>query len=372
MRLPFTANDRPSVGVELELGLVDERTMALTSAIQPILAVLPAEFAEGVKPELMQSSLEVISGVCETIAEAERDLTRKLRAVQKAADSQGVRLLWSATHPFSSWREQEVTPTQRYQGLIDLHQDLARQLVTQGLHVHVGVDSGEKAILICNRMLEHLPLLLALSVNSPCWDGRVTGLQSYRSKVMEGLPTAGLPHQMANWSEYTWLIDHLTETGFINSIREIWWDIRPHNNFGTVEVRICDLPGSLDEAMTLAAMIQSMVVYFSDQIDEGSFPRNAHAVMVRQNKWRAARYGRRARLVDSYTYAAHDIQDLAGRWTERLLPVASRLECVAYLERLPALAAAPSAAARQLSLLEETGDPTVTVRRLTDSTRLTD
>ena len=122
---------------------------------------------------------------------------------------------------------------------------MARRLVTFGLHVHVGVDSGDKAVMICDRIMRHLPTLLALSVSSPFWEGRRTGLQSHRSKVMEGLPTAGLPTLMRNWSEYVWLVNHMIDTGFINTIREIWWDVRPHHNFGTVEVRVCDMPGNL-------------------------------------------------------------------------------------------------------------------------------
>ena len=175
-------------------------------------------------------------------------------------------------------------------------QDMGRQLVTFGLHVHVGVDSGDKAVMICDRIMRHLPTLLALSCNSPWWDNRVTGLHSHRSKIMESLPTAGLPPLMRNWSEYVWLVNHLIETGFITTIRDIWWDVRPHHNFGTVEVRVCDMPGSLDDVLAITALIQCLVYGLSEEIDGGTYQHDHHPMMVRQNKWRrgAVRPGRRA------------------------------------------------------------------------------
>ena len=206
------------------------------------------------KPELMQCVLEINTDVCDTIGDAERDLRGKIAIVESACDALGLRLWWGATHPFSSWEDQQITPDARYLQLVNLLQEMARRLVTFGLHVHVGVDSGDKAVMICDRIMRHLPTLLALSVSSPFWEGRRTGLQSHRSKVMEGLPTAGLPTLMRNWSEYVWLVNHMIDTGFINTIREIWWDVRPHHNFGTVEVRVCDMPGNLTDTLAIAAL----------------------------------------------------------------------------------------------------------------------
>ena len=184
--------------------------------------------------------------VCQSVADAHRDLAEKIGIVEEIAHSHGMLLFWSGTHPFSRWQDQIVTQSDRYLDLIDLLQETARRIITFGLHVHVGVDSGDKAIMICDRILQHLPTLLALSANSPFWQGRNTGLHSQRSKIMETLPTAGLPPLMRNWSEYVWLLNNMVETGFIKTIRELWWDVRPHHNFGTVEVRICDMPPSLD------------------------------------------------------------------------------------------------------------------------------
>ena len=368
--ISFKGSAAPTVGIEIELGLVDAQTMALRSANEAILAKMPPALAESIKPELMQCYVEINSSICRTIDDADLDLRRKLRVLQQAADELGLRLLWSATHPFSSWREQRITPNERYLGLVNLMQDTARQLVTFGLHVHVGVDSGGKAIMICDRILEHLPTLLAASANSPFWDGRPTGMHSYRSRIMDSLPTAGLPPIMRNWSEYVWLVNHLIETGYIETIREIWWDVRPHHNFGTVEVRICDLPGSLEDALALAALIQCLVKMLSDQIDRGTYQNDRHPLMVRQNKWRAARYGLDAQLVSFATHKLEPARQVLAQLVETLQPVAEELGCPVQLQRIRQIAAKPTWAEQQMEIWKATGDPAEVVRRFTDRSRV--
>ena len=329
---PFTRNDSPTIGVEVELQLVDAETMALSSAIEQVLQRVPESLQERIKPELMQSYLEINTGICHTVAEVRDDLEKTLGVLEDITGKLGLKLYWAATHPFSRWRDQEITVNDRYYRLVQLMQDVARRLVTFGLHVHIGVDSGDKAILVCDRMLRHLPLLLALSTNSPFWNGRSTGLHSNRSMVMQDLPTAGLPHQMRNWSEYVWLINHLIDTGFINTIREIWWDIRPHHNFGTVEIRICDVPASLDQVVSITALVQCLVKAISDEIDEGTYFAEYHPMMVQQNKWRAIRYGAEARLVDSDDYKQYSVQKTTERLISLLTPVAKELDCLAELK----------------------------------------
>ncbi len=369
-KLEFRSNDKPTVGIEIELGLVDQESMALSSSIQSLLDALPDEMSASYKPELMQCYIEVNTDVCDTIGQAETDLQQKLITLESAADQVGVGLWWGATHPFSSWRDQVVTPTERYMNLIDLLQDMARQLVTFGLHVHVGVDSGDKAVMICDRIMQHLPTLLALSSSSPFWDGRATGLQSHRSKIMESLPTAGLPSLMRNWSEYAWLVNQMVDTGFINSIREIWWDVRPHHNFGTVEVRVCDMPGNLQDALGLAAYIQCLVKTLSDIIDQGAYQHDCHPMMVRQNKWRATRYGTHAKLVNSYSYETQSVSLVVNEVVERLMPAAEELDCVRFLEHARVMASSPTWADKQLDILKKTGDPTEVVRQLIRQSRI--
>ncbi|MEM8944431.1 MAG: YbdK family carboxylate-amine ligase [Planctomycetota bacterium] len=366
----FNSNDRPTLGIEVELGIVDDRTMALSSSFAKLAANLPAAEASQYKPELMQCVVEVITGVCETVDDAQADLRQKITAVEAAADACGLRLWWGATHPFSPWREQQVTPDERYHQLVELLQELARRLVTFGLHVHVGVDSGDKAVMICDRILRHLPTLLALTSSSPFWEGRKTGLQSHRSKVMEGLPTAGMPTLMRNWSEYVWLVNHMVDTGFINTIREIWWDVRPHHNFGTVEVRVCDMPGNLEDTLAIAALIQCLVKALSDEIDSGTYQHDCHPMMVRQNKWRATRFGTGAQLVDSYTYQVVTVSQAVDDLVDKLTPVAANLGCEHHLEHCRHIAASPSWADRQLSILAETGSAEEIVRQLTAVSRI--
>lgn len=361
--LPFTRNERPTLGVEVELQLVDAKTGALRSAIEAVLAELPQSLAEQIKPELMQSYLEINTGVCTNVREAGVDLSDKLKQLDRVTEKLGLKLLWAGTHPFSSWRDQQITKNDRYFRLVDLMQDVARRLVTFGLHVHVGVDSGDKAVMICDRMLRHLPLLLALSSNSPFWEGRATGLHSNRANIMQGLPTAGLPGRMRNYSEYTWLVNHLIATGFINTIREIWWDIRPHHNFGTVEVRVCDVPADLDQVLALTALVQCLVVAISREIDEGTYLHEYHPMIVQQNKWRAMRYGSAARLVDSPSMRPRGVTEIVEEMIQLLTPISRELDCEFELNSLTDLPA-NAGSARQLAIFQQTGNHQAVVREM--------
>ncbi len=360
----FVGNERPSLGVEIELNLVDANSMALRSGFDDIMSALPAEFRGSVKPELMQCYLEINTGVCADVAAVERDLIPKIQAVQQAAAAAGLRLFWGGTHPFSHWADQQITPKERYLGLVEMLQSTARRLVTFGLHVHVGLDTGDKSIMVCDRILNHLPLLLALSANSPFWSGMNTGLQSYRVKVMEGLPTAGLPPLMRNWSEYLWLVKQMVETEFIKTIREIWWDVRPHPNFGTVEVRICDMPCDLATVVGLTALTQCLVHDLDREIDAGTYQFGCHPFLVRQNKWRACRYGLEASLFDPYTHETKPARQSIRDLVTRLEGTAEELGCVRELASVRDMADRPTGAELQLAAYRETDDPAEVVRRM--------
>ncbi len=332
MNHPFNANDSHTLGVELELQLVDTQTGELSNAINRILNRVPEQWSESFKPELMQSYCEINTGICHTVGDVERDLSAKLEWAGQTAESMGLQFLWAGTHPFSDWADQQISPGERYAWLTDRMQDVARQLVCFGLHIHVGVDSGDKAIQMCDRMLRHLPTLLALSANSPLWCGRDTGIMSYRSKLMDALPTAGLPLTMRNWSEYVWLMNHLVDTQFINSVREIWWDVRPHGGFGTVEIRIMDMPRHLNHVLGLVAMTQSLVAAISDQIDKGAYLYDCHPMIAKQNKWHAARFGLDASFVDPDTMLAVPARQTVRRLMELCDPFAERLGCREHLQ----------------------------------------
>ncbi len=370
-KLHFNSNKLPTLGIELELGLVDAQTLELSSSIHRVLELLNGS-DRYFKPELMQCCIEVNTGICDQVSDAEQDLRNKIMQVEKVTDQLGLQLWWGATHPFSQWKEQRITPNERYQDLVGLLQEMARRLVTFGLHVHVGVDSGDKAVMICDRMMRHLPTLLALTCSSPFWESRDTGLHSHRSKIMEGLPTAGLPTLMRNWSEYVWLVNHMVDTGFINTVREIWWDIRPHHNFGTVEVRVCDMPGNLEDVLGIAALTQCLIKALSDSIDEGTYQHDCHPMMVRQNKWRACRFGRAASLVDTYSFEVQTVSQVVNSLIKQLAPHAEQLGCSQYLQHVVKMAHTPSWSDIQKNVLEETNDRAEVVRRLSARSRLSE
>jgi carboxylate-amine ligase len=368
--LEFTSNKKPTIGVELELGLVDLGSMNLSSSFDALAERLPDRGGGRFKPEIIQSVVEINTDVCDSVREVEGELRGRLGVVESAADSLGLTLWWGGLHPFARCKDQQVTQDERYERLVEQLQILARRMVTFGLHVHVGVESGDKAVMVCDRILRHLPTLLALSSSSPFWDGGPTGLHSYRSKVMELLPTAGLPPLMRNWSEYVWLVNHMVGTGFIETIRELWWDVRPHHNFGTVEIRMCDMPGNLSDTLALAALIHCLVKSLSDEIDEGAYQHDSHPLIVRQNKWRASRYGIRAQLVDSLSFETRSVQQIVDELVKRLTPAAEELGCIEHLERCREMAAGPSWAERQLELASSEADLKGVVRKLTEQSRV--
>jgi carboxylate-amine ligase len=352
--LVFNANDSPTIGVELELQLVDAKTCALRSGILDLIKYV-GEDQEWLKPELMQSYVEINTDVCKTVSEARKDLSGKLDKLYKAASANDMRILWAGSHPFSTWMDQEITPSPRYKKLVELMQDTARRIVTFGMHVHVGVDSGDKAVMVVDRLMRYLSTLLALSVNSPFWVGRKTGLHSQRIKIMEQLPAAGSPPFLRNYSEYCWVVNQSIQSGFINSIQEIWWDVRPHPRFGTVEVRIFDIPGNLEDALALTAMTQCLVAALSDQIDEGVYQHDIHPIVVRQNKWKAVRYGMRADLIDPVTHKTIPVREMVFFLYEKLKPYAENLGCMQELNHIITMVDHRSGAEVQLDVFEKNG-----------------
>ncbi len=340
MHIDFSPSARTSLGVEWELQLVDLDTRELTGASDALLAAISPE-GDGEHPkakhELFQSCVEVITGICQTVDEAQADLAATIGELQTLAAERNVGLMCSGTHPMTDWATQRITDTERYHSLIERNQWLARQLQIFGVHVHCGIRSPEKAIPIVNALLAYLPHFLSLSASSPYWIGSDTGLASYRSKVFEALPTAGLPYQLGGWDEFEKYMDILIHSHAIESIREVWWDIRPHPNFGTVELRICDGLPSLDEIGCVAALAQCLVERFDRQLDDGYQLPEPRPWLVRENKWRAARYGLDAEIVVDNTGRVQPVVDSINDLVEDLLPIARRLECADQLESITRL-----------------------------------
>jgi glutamate---cysteine ligase / carboxylate-amine ligase len=248
--------------------------------------------------------------------------------VAAATDRRGLALLCSGTHPFSDWHDQEVSPDPRYHRLVEEMQWLARRMQIFGVHFHVGVRSAEKSIAIANGLTAYIPHFLALSASSPFWHGRDTGLASSRSKVFENLPTAGLPYRLDDWAEFEKFMETLVNAQAITSIREVWWDIRPHPDFGTVELRICDGIPTLREVAGLAALAQSLVEWSDTLIDRGYTLPVPREWVVRTNKWRATRYGVAADIIGDDQGTRVPLDQSIRELIEELSPVASRLGCL--------------------------------------------
>src|SRR6056297_2946145 len=299
--IEFTHNPAPTVGVEVELHLVDARTGNLVPAANELLAELGAGHPDGEHPkakhELFQSTVEIITGVCRTPADARADLQATLDELVTAAVPRGIKVISSGSHPFGIARDQLISPDPRYHELIESMQWPARRLLICGMHVHVGVADGERAIRIINELTRHLPLFLALSSSSPYFEAEDSGLASARSKVFESLPTAGLPPHLADWSDFETFMSTLLESKCINSIREVWWDIRPHPDFGTVAFRMCDAVPTVRESVALAGLAQTLVTWCDAHLDVGDLPVPPREWTVRENRWLAARYGIDASLI---------------------------------------------------------------------------
>jgi carboxylate-amine ligase len=338
MRIDFSSSERSSLGVEWELELIDLGTGELSSGSEAILAELAP--AEGVphpkaKHELLQSCVEVITDVCTTVAEARADLATTVADVQAAAARRGLGVMCSGTHPTTDWATQDVSDDDRYRMLIERNQWLARQLQIFGVHVHVGVRGSDKVMPILNALLSYVPHLLALSASSPYWIGSDTGLASYRSKIFEALPTAGLPYQLTGWDQFERYMELLISTKAIETVREVWWDIRPHPDFGTVELRICDGLPTLDEVTAVAAISQCLVEQMDTQLDRGYTLPEPRAWVVRENKWRAARYGLEAEIVVDARGTVRPVRVALLDIVEDLTPTARRLGCEDELALVP-------------------------------------
>jgi carboxylate-amine ligase len=346
MNIVFNRSEAPTLGVEIEAQIVDEAgALATDTAATKILSKLGDD--PGYKHELLECTVEVITDICPTVSHARRDLEEKLARLIEVADGLGYRVMCAGTHPFSVWADQTVSPDPRYHRLIETCQWTARRLLIFGIHTHVGVGSGEEAIALSNSLATFIPHFLALSTSSPYWQGRDTGLASTRSKVFESLPTAGLPYLMDNWGQFQRFMRTLIGAGTIRSIREVWWDIRPHPGFGTLELRICDGIPTLDETCALVALSQSLVVWLAERYNNGLEVPTHQAWTIRDNKWRAARYGLEAEVIRDEEGNVISLRRSIGDLVERLEPTAERLGCLEDLRRVNAILERGTSATRQ-------------------------
>lgn len=337
MRIPFAASQRSTLGIEWELMLVDRESRELASGATQILGGLVPEDASEhpyAKHELLQSTVEVITGICDTVGEATADLSRTIGEVAAGADALGLGLICAGTHPFTDWATQSISPNPRYEKLVQDMQWLARRLQIFGVHVHVGVRDPDDAIAIVNALTAYVPHLLALSASSPYWKGCDTGLASARSKVFEALPTAGLPFMLDDWAEFELYMQTLLKTRTISSIKEVWWDIRPHPDFGTVELRICDGLPTLSEVAMVAAISQCLVEMLGRELHKGYRLPRPKGWVVRENKWRAVRHGMAAEIITGEDHRLVPVVQALRELVQDLSPTAERLGCLEQLQRV--------------------------------------
>jgi carboxylate-amine ligase len=334
MEIEFIPSLRSTVGAEWELALVDHRTGELASVAERILEQVRPDCEEEhpkIKQELLLNTIEIITGVCSTIAEIKADLAESLEILHSVIDPLGVDVFSAGSHPFSMWYEQKVADKQRYAKLIDRTQWWGRQMLIYGVHIHVGLDHRDKVLPVLDALLNYAPHLQALSASSPYWGAEDTGYASNRALMFQQLPTAGLPFQFRKWSELESYTADMFATGVIDQFSEIRWDIRPAPHFGTIEMRVCDGLPTMEEVAAIAALTQCLVDDFSERLDDGEILPTLPPWHVQENKWRAARYGTDAIIIldaaGSERLVTDDVIDLL----DRLDPVARRLDCVEEL-----------------------------------------
>jgi carboxylate-amine ligase len=350
----------PTLGIEWEMQLIDRRSRMLRQDAREVLASLPGLSESGehpkIKYEFMESTVELVTGICSTVAEAKQDLAATISQLQRITGERGTMLACAGTHPVSDWRDAKMAPIQRYAELLENLQWLARRIQTFGVHVHVGIRSGSKAIPIVNALAGYLPHFLALTASSPFWSGHDTGLASSRSVIFGGLPTSGPPQLLADWSEFENYMDTLLRAGTIRSIKEVWWDIRPQPDFGTVEVRMFDGLPTLREVGMAAALSQSLVYLLDAQLDRGYTLPCPPAWVVRDNKWRATRYGLDAMLITDDYGSTAPLRDQLYELVHELEPVAERLGCAAELAVAFEVLDQGASYERQRAIVAEGGD----------------
>ena len=338
MAIWWNSSHGTTLGIEWELQLMDAATKLLRQDAREVISALRGREDAGPPPrihdELMQSTVEVVTGVCSTVSEAVADLAATIADLQRITDMRGTMLACAGTHPVSDWRDAKMAPVQRYAELVEQMQWLARRIQTFGVHVHVGLRDGSKAIPIVNALAAYLPHFLALTASSPFWGGHDTGLASSRAVIFGGLPTAGPPHQLADWSEFEEYMDTLLRAGTIRSIKEVWWDVRPHPDFGTVEIRMFDGVPTLREVGMVAALSQSLVHLLDTQLDRGYRLPSQPSWVVQDNRWRATRYGLDAIVITDAAGSTAPLRDELYELYQEIKPVAQRLGCADELDVL--------------------------------------
>lgn len=368
MTVPFATSSRSSVGLEWELMLADTATGDLIPRAPDVLAALEEDSTlerYTVTGELLTNTVELTSGIGDTVAAAVDDIGDAIAAVRTFTDPHGIDLLCAGSHPFAQWYHQSVTDKTRYHKLIERTQWWGRNMMIWGIHVHVGVEDVNKVFPIINALAVYLPHLQALSASSPFWAGERTGYASNRALVFQQLPTAGLPWPLQDWREFEGYLDDMVGTGVMEDASEVRWDIRPAPRWGTIEVRACDGMSTLPELAAMAALVQVLVEHFSRLIDEGRELLTIQPWFIRENKWRAARYGLDARVIVDRDGTQRPVAEHLRETLEQVRDIAVELKCARELEGIETILTQGASYARQLAIADAAdGDLREVVRHL--------
>ena len=332
--LEFVKSTSYTLGVEIEFQTLDKKTYDLAPFAPILLENAPALLCPRLSPEFIQSILEIQTGICFSVTDVENDLMQTVSMAEELAEENDSMLFAASLHPFAKHREQLLTTNDRYEAIMQELQIVGRRFITQGLHVHVGLPDGESAIRICNQIQAYLPILLALTASSPFYQGEDTGLMSYRTKLFEALPLAGAYTHIESWHQFKEEVQLLQSVGVITSIRDLWWDARPHPDFGTLEIRICDLPVKFSDILGITAMIQALVATLAED-KSVCLPLNQH--IVQSNKWQAARYGLAGTYFDPSGILSQErisLREATARLLKKIEPAGGRLGSDKYMRHI--------------------------------------
>jgi carboxylate-amine ligase len=352
--MPF--DNEFTIGIEEEFQIIDPHTRELRSRVNEILEEGRMLLGEQVKPEMHQSMIEVGTGICKDVKEARADVIKLRRSIAELAHRKGLAIVAASTHPISHWADQQITEHERYWQLIEEMQHSARALLIFGMHVHVGVADREAAIAVMNAARYMLPHVYALSTSSPFWIGRNTGMKSYRYEVFKQFPRTGIPEYFNSASEFDNFVNLLIKTGCIDNGKKIWWDVRPHPFFPTLEYRICDIMSRVDETIAVAALLQAITAKLYKLYRQNMGFRLYRRALIEENKWRAARYGLDGKLIDFGKRKEVDTRALIHELLELVDDVVDELgsrEEISYVYKMLENGAS---ADRQLRVYKETGD----------------
>ena len=360
--------DQFTLGIEEEFQIVDPEARELRSHVAEILDEGRMLLGEQVKPEMIQSQIEVGTGVCKNIQEARADITNLRGIISSLAEKNGLKIVAASTHPISRWQDQKIFDDDRYELLVQELQTVARSLLIFGVHVHVGIADRERQIHIMNASRYFLPHVLALSTSSPFWMGHNTGLKSYRSEIFKQFPRTDIPDHFDSYPGFQRYVDLLIKTGCINDGKKIWWDSRPHPFFPTLEFRICDIPTRVDDTIAIAALFQAIVAKLYKLIDKNLGFRLYRRMLIQENKWRAVRWGLDGKMIDFGKQKEVPTKDLVRELLDFVDDVLDDLGSRKEVEHIHTILERGTSADEQLRVYAETNDLKAVVDRLIELT----